>query len=167
MVSSEFKVLIIFSIVIMASIALVLFVFSIAVLCDPLDDFKTFVEITPFTIFAFYAAVEPQIIYIYDNEVRYHRAIFPFIKSSIAFEDADYYVTKEFETRYGEGIKVMIIKDSKIVFSFSSTSYSNIDEIISALPWEYRGEYHPGFLDLLKWASINESRIYKIDEKTT
>lgn len=166
-VSSEFKLIAYVSMIVVSLFTVAILVVNFVVAFAPSDGIKMFFMVLPFSAIMCYILLMPKKIDIYDNEVRYESAILPFKEGRIAFEDADYYVTQKNDEDYDLGMKVMIIKDSKIVFSFPSTLYSNIDEIISALPWEYRGEYHPDFFDQFKWSSINESRIDKIDEKTT
>ena len=167
MVRSKFNLAAYLSICIFVLITAVPLFITFSFLSFRIDDIMASVFIfIPYVAYMGYLLYKIRIIEIYDTEVRYKSAVFPFLKGCIALEDADYYVTQKV---YGNAIIdyrtiVKVIKNGNVILSVPSSWYSNLQELADALPWEYWGEYKPGFFDYFRLFSINERRIVGPDD---
>lgn len=161
MVCSKFRLIAYFSIVVMVIMTVGSLLGAYTCLISKNANLIAFVLMM--IIFAFFGFITSRIRVIEVNNygINYKSAVLPFLKEEIAKDDIDYFITQTVYVRGGYYTNVRLVKDSKAVLSMSSRLYSNLQEMINALPWEYRGKYEPGFFDEFRLFTINEDKIMR------
>lgn len=159
MVHSEFRTIVYFSIGVILIMTLGALFGLYAVFAARDVNFAAISIMLFITAFFGYLLISIRKIVVSSNGIDSQSVIFPFFKKRLSLYNVDYFVTQTVYVRGGYFTAVKLIKDGKIVLTMNARTYSNLQELVEALPWRYRGQYNPGFFDEFRLFSINENKI--------
>lgn len=91
---------------------------------------------------SYYLLIYKRVLIIYEDRLVYYSMLLPFVKKQFMFNDIDYIITEDSYSRNGKHFLVATLVKNKLkLMKISARVYSNLDELLHALPWQYKGHY--------------------------